>query len=106
MSYEFTPDGFNKFSDDIISANGEQGAITSYLNDMRDTMMQNIAQYETMTGEVNKVTEENKRLMAYNMDLYKQLGEKSQENFTEKEKPLERGKNLDAYLSKFYEEEK
>ena len=76
MPYSFTVEDFNKFSQDIIAAGGDQASLTSLLADMGGTFTEAVAK-DMATGEkLTTVTAENERLKTANMDLFLRVGTK------------------------------
>lgn len=78
MPYSFTAEDFNKFSEDIINAGGDQATLTTLLADMNGTIVDAIAKDVASTEQVNTVTAENERLKKANMDLFLRVGYNSQ----------------------------
>lgn len=74
MPYVFTSEDFNKFSDDIIKAGGDQATLTTLLADMGTTVTEAIAKAVTDAEQVATVTAENERLKKANMDLFLRVG--------------------------------
>lgn len=80
MPYNFTVDDFNKFSQDIIQAGGDQASLTSLLADMGGTFTEAVAK-DIATGEkLSTVTAENDRLKSANMELFLRVGTKVAED--------------------------
>lgn len=77
MPYEFTPEGYNQFSQDILKAEGDQAIITTLLADMQGTVTDAIARDIAGTKTVEDVTAQNARLKEANMNLFLRLGEKA-----------------------------
>lgn len=74
MPYEFTPESFNKFSEDIIKAGGDQATVTSLLADMQATFTAGVAKDIANAESLKTVTAENERLRNANMDLFLRVG--------------------------------
>lgn len=74
MPYAFTAEGFNKFSEDIIKAEGDQATVTTLLADMGGTITEAIAKDIANTSKVETVSAENERLKKANMDLFLRIG--------------------------------
>lgn len=107
MPYEFTVEDYNKFTQDIIESGGDQAVMSTLLADMQATFLEAVASNATLSQDNEIVKTENERLKNANMDLMYRLGQKAiEENQPEKTESVERGKNVDAYLDKIFEEEK
>ena len=70
MAYEFTQDSFRQFSEEVISAGGDQATLTTLLSQMQDVIIDNIGKMEQLTQNNENVTKENGRLKSANMDLF------------------------------------
>ena len=76
MPYTFSLEDFNKFSEDVLQAGGDQATLTSLLADMGGTFTEAVAK-DIATGEkLTTVTAENDRLKSANMDLFLRVGAK------------------------------
>ena len=74
MAYEFTQDSFRQFSEEVISAGGDQATLTTLLSQMQDVIIDNIGKMEQLTQNNENVTKENERLKSANMDLFLRIG--------------------------------
>lgn len=74
MPYSFTPEDFNKFSEDILKAEGDQATLTTLLADMNGTFTDAIAKDIANNKKVETVSAENERLKKANMDLFLRIG--------------------------------
>lgn len=107
MGYEFTVEDYNKFTQDLVESGGDQAVMSTLLADMQATFLEAVASNSRLAQDNETVKLENERLKNANMDLMYRLGQKAiEENQPEKTESVERGKNVDAYLDKIFEEEK
>lgn len=107
MGYEFTVEDYNKFTQDLVESGGDQAVMSTLLADMQATFLEAVASNSRLAQDNEAVRAENERLKNANMDLMYRLGQKAiEENQSEKPESVERGKNVDAYLDKIFEEEK
>lgn len=107
MAYEFTVEDYNKFTQDLVDSGGDQAVMSTLLADMQATFLEAVASNAKLAQDNETVRAENERLKNANMDLMYRLGQKAvEENQSEKTETVERGKNVDAYLDKIFEEEK
>ena len=74
MPYAFTAEDFNKFSEDILKAEGDQATLTTLLADMNGTITDAIAKDVATTEKMTTITSENERLKKANMDLFLRIG--------------------------------
>lgn len=74
MPYAFTAEDFNKFSEDILKAEGDQATLTTLLADMNGTITDAIAKDVATTEKMSTITSENERLKKANMDLFLRIG--------------------------------
>ena len=103
MPYAFTLEDFNKFSDDILKAEGDQATLTSLLADMQGTYTEAVAKDIANTEKITTVTAENDRLKTANMDLFLRVGSKVAEDagVLPKEKPPEPEGGTNAYMAAY-----
>lgn len=106
MAYEFTQDSFRQFSEEVISAGGDQATLTTLLSQMQDVIIDNIGKMEQLTQNNESVTKENERLKSANMDLFLRIGSQAEviENKakeTTKEEPV----GVDDFLKNIYKED-
>lgn len=112
MPYNFTAEEFNRFSEDIIKAGGDQATLTSLLADMQGTVTEAIAKDVASTEKVTSVTAENERLRKANMDLFLRVGSQAvqqtggQQQEHEEEKPQDTKTYMSNYFNKLDEAEK
>lgn len=102
MAYDFTQEGFRKFSEDLIAAKGDQATVTSLLADMQDTFNDNIGALANTNKTNEDLTAENKRLKDANMELFLRIGTQREEINSqrhEEEKPM----STKDYMSKYFE---
>lgn len=107
MPYQFTVEDFNKFTQDIVDSKGDQAVMSTLLADMQATMMEAVGANLKLSADYDTIKAENDRLKNANMDLMYRLGQKAVDETAKKEegdKPLERGKNIDAYLEDVLDE--
>lgn len=106
MPYEFTPEGFNQFSEDVLKAEGDQATLTTLLADMQGTITEAIAKDRVNQQTVDTVTAENTRLRAANMTLFLRVGadardgDKEQPNEQEEEKPMDTADYMREYFNR------
>ena len=103
MPYVFTAEDFNKFSEDIIKAGGDQATLTTLLADMNTTVTEAIAKAVTDAEQVATVTAENERLKKANMDLFLRVG--SQATGADNNKPAEpdeKPMDTSAYMRQYF----
>lgn len=74
MPYGFTVEDFNKFSEDILKAEGDQATLTTLLADMSGTFTEAVAKDIAATERVEAVSAENERLKTANMELFIRVG--------------------------------
>lgn len=70
MPYEFTLESFREFADQVLAANGDQATLTPMLADMQSTFAQSIGTVDHASKELERVREENDRLLKANMEIY------------------------------------
>lgn len=75
MAYEFTQEGFNEFSRQILDAQGDQGTLTTILADMQETFSGAVNTQVENTEKIEKLTNENEHLLKKNMDLFLRIGQ-------------------------------
>lgn len=102
MPYEFTPDGYNQFSDDIIKAEGDQATLTTILADMQATVSEAIAKETVNLQTVETVTAENERLKSANMQLFLRVGEKAIEGDKKKEEEPPQPADTKSYMNDYF----
>lgn len=108
MPYEFTAEEFNRFSEDIIKAGGDQASVTSLLADMQGTITEAIAKGMKDSEQVTTITQENERLRKANMDLFlrvgsqavEQTGGKPKDKGDDPEKPVSTKDYMKNYFEK------
>lgn len=101
MPYTFTQEDFNKFSEDIIKAEGDQAILTTLLADMQGVVVDAIAKDIANTEKVTTVTAENERLRKANMDLFLRIGTPAQpEQQIQDEQPMDTKAYMQAYFDK------
>lgn len=100
MPYEFTAEDFNKFSEDILKAEGDQATITTILADMNTTVTDAIARDIQSKTAVETVTAENDRLKKANMELFLRVGTPVQQVPDKKESEEPQGTK--AYMASYF----
>lgn len=105
MPYAFTAEDFNKFTEDVLKAEGDQATLTTLLADMNGTITEAIAKDIASTSEVETVRAENERLKKANMDLFLRVGvqvesDKERKKNEEEEKPLSVNDYMTSYFNK------
>lgn len=105
MPYEFTSDGYSKFSEDILKAEGDQATLTSLLADMQATVTEAIAKQTVDSERVQTVESENDRLRRANMDLFLRVGEQARQQTGEKPRESEDSPPVDtkSYMRQYFE---
>lgn len=109
MAYEFTVEDFNKFTNDIVGANGDQAQISTLLADMQSTLVEAVGMNTKLQGDNEQMKAENERLKNANMDLMYRLGEKAVNDTNQKKQEKEelpRGENVNNYLDNLFKEDK
>lgn len=104
MPYDFTTDGYSKFSEDIIAAGGDQATLTSLLADMQSTFTDNIAKGITDAKTLADTTAENDRLRKANMELFLRVGAKAAEKSGIKPEPEPEPEKQDTadYMKQYF----
>lgn len=102
MPYEFTAEDFNKFSEDILKAGGDQATLTTLLADMNGTVTDAIAKGLASTERVETVTAENERLKKANMDLFLRVGSQATTQNETKEQEPEKPIDTAAYMRNYF----
>ena len=102
MAYEMTQEAYRKFSEDILSAGGDQATLTTLLSDMQDTFYKGIADLNATAESNSNITKENERLKQANMDLFLRLGtpQETQSQAEEPPKPISTKEYMENYLAK------
>lgn len=105
MPYAFTLEDFNKFSEDILKAEGDQATLTTLLADMNGTITDAIAKDTANTEKVNTVTAENERLKNANMTLFLRVGQQADETPSTKEAVPDEHKpsSTAAYMQSYFD---
>lgn len=111
MPYEFTAEEFNRFSEEIIKAGGDQATVTTLLADMNGTITEAIARDVASSEKVTTVTAENERLKKANMDLFLRVGAQAAgggepDKQTTPETPPSTKTYMETYFSRLDESEK
>lgn len=105
MPYEFTAEEFNRFSEEILKAEGDQATLTSLLADMNGTITGAIAKDMAQTEKVNTVTAENDRLRKANMDLFLRVGQVMENPGPSGQQQTEEPKKITTadYMTQYFE---
>ena len=105
MPYSFTAEDFNKFSEDIIKAEGDQATLTSLLADMNGTITEAIAKDIANAEKVTTVTAENDRLRKANMDLFLRVGQVAESPSKPKQDEVEKPDipATQSYMESYFE---
>lgn len=103
MPYEFTPEEFSRFSEEIIKAEGDQATLTSLLADMQSTVQTAIAKDIANTEKVETVTAENERLRKANMDLFLRVGLPQETPKKPEEREPDKPSGVSAYMQSYFE---
>lgn len=107
MPFDFTVDAFRDFSDQVLKANGDQATLTSLLADMQGTYTDQLALAAKQQDDVEKITAENERLKATNMELFLRVGTSQQElNQQKPNKEPEQEMDTKAYMEAYFKEDK
>ena len=77
MAYEFNQESFQKFSEDVLAANGDQSLLTAALADMQMVMTEALATVTAATEQTQAAQEEATRLRESNMNLHRRIGEQA-----------------------------
>ena len=106
MPYEFTPDGFNAFSADILAAEGDQATLTSVLADMQGTFVESVASKQAADTDIQKIREENNRLLEKNAQLFLRVGQQinAENGFggSPQPKPEEKPLSTAEYMNNYF----
>lgn len=105
MPYEFTAEDWSKFTNDIISANGDQATLTTILADMGDTIVTSRTALDESRNAETRIKEENERLKSANMQLFLRVGEQdtgSKQKESYQPPDAETGHSLDTYLDNLF----
>lgn len=88
MPYEFNPESFTRFTQDILNANGDQATITDVIGDMSDTMTDAFSAMAKAKEDIDTITAERDRLRDTNSRLILRVGSFDKQNGApEQEKP-------------------
>lgn len=103
MPYNFTAEDFNKFTEDILSADGDRATLTTLLADMSSTVSDALAKDVANTQKLETTEAENKRLKEANMELFLRKGQILLA--AEEAKPEEEKKPISTkdYMAKYFE---
>lgn len=101
MPYEFNPESFTRFTQDILAANGDQATITNHIGEMADTMTDAFAAIQKAQEDISTITAERDRLRDTNSRLILRVGSfdkqpAQQEQEKEKKSTLDL---LDKYIT-------
>lgn len=102
MPYAFTPEDFNKFSQAVLAAEGDQATLTTLLADMNGTVNEAIARDEAATKKVEAVEAENDRLRKANMSLYVRSIGTSVDTKKDPEPEEEKPTGTKAYMNDYF----
>ena len=75
MAFEFTPEGYQKFSQAVLDANGDQATLTGILADMQETFSGAVSTVADNTAKITTLEQDNQRLLAKTMDLFLRVGQ-------------------------------
>lgn len=101
MPYEFNIEEFNRFSNEVIKAEGDQATLTTLLADMQGTVTDAIARDVAATERVAQIEAENERLRQANMTLFLRVGTDNNQTNQEPAKPAEH-MTTKAYMQKYF----
>lgn len=105
MPYDFTQDGFRKFSEAVIAAGGDQATLTTHLADMQSTFEENIGNLATLNKSLTETTQENDRLRKANLDLFLRIGADPKEKPATQEQEKPEDMDCSQYMEKYFEKE-
>ena len=81
MPYDFTPDGFSKFTEAVIGAEGDQATVSTLQADMQGTFIESVASQQSLQNDMQNLRSENNRLLEANSKLFLKVGQQiNQEN--------------------------
>lgn len=105
MPYGFNTDDFNKFSQDIINAGGDQATLTTLLSDMQTTFTENIAKGVSDAADIKRLSDENERLRTANMELFLRVGEYQKTKTGEPSAPAQDADEVgvDGFMQSYFE---
>ena len=75
MPYEFTPESFIQFRDDVINAGGDQANLSIALADMQEAFVNGIGRVSAAEESASASTAECERLRTVNASLLLKIGE-------------------------------
>lgn len=107
MPYEFTTEAWEKFTQDIFGANGDQATLTTVMADMGDTFTAGITTSGENQRNYERISAENERLKTANMNLFLRVGEQTKQEHTgggEKEREVEPGHAVDSFMDNLFKE--
>lgn len=102
MPYEFNPESFAKFTQDILNANGDQATITDVIGDMSDTMTDAFSAMAKAKEDIDTITAERDRLRDTNSRLILRVGSFDKQKVgTEQQEPehLSTKSRLEKYIA-------
>lgn len=107
MPFEFTPESYRDFSEQIINAGGDQATLTSVLADMQGTFTDQIALATKQAADVEAITAENERLKTSNMELFLRVGANQQQNNQQsQQQETETTMDTKSYMENYFKEDK
>lgn len=102
MPYNFTAEDFEKFTQDILGAEGDQASLTSLMADMRETVYDTIKERDTEKEEYERMQEENKRLLATNLELFTRRVDPSKPQTIQKPEEPEQTPSTKQYMLDYF----
>lgn len=104
MQYEFTPESFAQFRDDIMAANGDQATLSLAIADMQDVFINGMGSVKSSTEAAQAAEAECARLRSVNSQLLLKVGEnipQAQQAAPEEEKP--KFDSVESYMHNWLE---
>lgn len=103
MAYEFTPEGYTQFTNDILAANGDQATLTGYLSDMQETISTQLTTTADNTAKINALTAETERLREANKKLFFRVGQSISGDVLAAPAKEEHKETTSEYMNKYFE---
>ena len=108
MPYNFTPEDYRKFTEDILKADGDQATLTTVMADMQETFVKGMASIEEAQKTAASKEEENNRLLEANRKLFMErvggdLTTPEAASKPEEQKPLTTAEYMQNYFKQLKE---
>lgn len=103
MPYLFTQEDFEKFTTDILGAEGDQATLTTIMADMQGTYTDALAATESLKSENERLTAERDRLKSSNMELFLRVGAKARGEEDDSNKSPDHAQTVAEYMNSYFE---